>query len=569
MRRGLNIARISIMDQMRFKYWPLLKYTWDAVDFLHLFLHLNLQLMHIFQVYYAYLAMSLATMRPAPPIAQSNSEEKTRANSIAYSALNIFIQDCKDLVVAGVQTSIKRQLENPDPLIHQKGLSRKRDLSSWQKSLYPLAWGPDTRHATETYALLVNIILDDPKPNAHLQHASERIGYMELAKKLVKMATSIFPIGAPVRLHGSFLPALKIALKHMESIWGQDNDGTQYSLQALSTMMRKMNIQFVPWHKESVGGNSKARTVMHDWWITIQHNVEDKNDPQGNFRSREDTCVAIADATALSDPSAPWDIPDSLHQMGRLWDKKVRPRDWKLSEASLTSGYVQQTYIYVDEHFSGDIWWHHMALVWAILFSRITPNIFRDRSISITATGEVEITKQIRALKWTTSTSDNHKGCTMPMPFVTMLSTAIIAMIDRKCPLWKEFKNGGFGKFWSDKHGMPVFTYFFSIHHDLTFLCKGMKQINAVNFIRMGLAKATSPGVLNTPRYGRNWEMLPLEKIRLRYDRVMQYLTKQPHGEYYAVEYLFGQDMADLLVKRKDIKRAGALKMATSSRFES
>ena len=114
--------------------------------FLHLFFHLNLQLMHIFQVYYAYLAMSLVTMRPAPAITQSTSEERTRGNSIAYSALNIFIQNCKDLIVAGVQTSTKRQLENPNPLIHQKGLSRKCDLSSWQKSLYTLAWGLDTRH---------------------------------------------------------------------------------------------------------------------------------------------------------------------------------------------------------------------------------------------------------------------------------------------------------------------------------------------------------------------------------------------------------------------------------------
>lgn len=95
-----------------------------------------------------------------------------------------------------------------------------------------------------------------------------------------------------------------------------------------------------------------------------------------------------------------------------------------------------------------------------------------------------------------------------------------------------------------------------------------MKQIHAVNYIRMGLAKAKSSGVLNTPRYGSNWEMLSLDQIRPKYDRVMGYLTNGPHGEYYAVEYLFGQGMADLLVKRKDIKRAGALhpnKFATTS----
>ena len=96
-----------------------------------------------------------------------------------------------------------------------------------------------------------------------------------------------------------------------------------------------------------------------------------------------------------------------------------------------------------------------------------------------------------------------------------------------------------------------------------------MKQIHAVNFIRMGLAKATRSGVLITPKYGSNWEMLPLDKIRPGYENVMKFLTKQPYGEYLAVEYLFGQHMAEMLVKCKDIKHVGTLypnKVATSSK---
>jgi hypothetical protein len=62
--------------------------------------------------------------------------------------------------------------------------------------------------------------------------------------------------------------------------------------------------------------------------------------------------------------------------------------------------------------------------------------------------------------------------------------------------------------------------------------------------------------------------MLPLEKIRPRYDRVVQYLTTQPHGEFYAVEYLFSLDIANMLVKRRDIKKVDSLrsgKIASSS----
>ena len=62
--------------------------------------------------------------------------------------------------------------------------------------------------------------------------------------------------------------------------------------------------------------------------------------------------------------------------------------------------------------------------------------------------------------------------------------------------------------------------------------------------------------------------MLSLDQIRPKYECVMKYLTNQPYEKYYAVEYLFKQGMADLLVKCRDIKRASALtnKFATSSK---
>jgi hypothetical protein len=75
----------------------------------------------------------------------------------------------------------------------------------------------------------------------------------------------------------------------------------------------------------------------------------------------------------------------------------------------------------------------------------------------------------------------------------------------------------------------------------------------------MGLAKAMTTGILTTPRYSKNWEMLPLEKLKPQYERVMTFLTSEAHGEFFAVEELFGTRMATMLVKRGDIKnRASA-----------
>lgn len=82
-----------------------------------------------------------------------------------------------------------------------------------------------------------------------------------------------------------------------------------------------------------------------------------------------------------------------------------------------------------------------------------------------------------------------------------------------------------------------------------------MKQINSVNLIRMGLAKGMTQGVLKTPRYGSNWEMLPLDKLKVQYEKVMKLLTREAHGEYFAMEELFGTSIANMLVKRADIKK--------------
>jgi hypothetical protein len=217
--------------------------------------------------------MTLARKRPAPPIAQHSDNSRTRANSIAYAALNIFIQDCKDLIVASVTTSIQRQLDDLDNDIQEKGRSRARDLKLWLKTVYPLAWGQESSHATATYALLVNILSDDLRnESACLHHATKHISYIELAQSLIKMATSDCHISAPMRLHGSFLHALQVTLKLMSSIWNDDTNSSPYSCQTFAFMMRKMNIQIIPWHKETASG--RARAVSHDWWITIEHNGE-------------------------------------------------------------------------------------------------------------------------------------------------------------------------------------------------------------------------------------------------------------------------------------------------------
>lgn len=264
-------------------------------------------------------------------------------------------------------------------------------------------------------------------------------------------------------LKGAFLPAMRLAYKFVKDRVKMDLGTTEsdkreledYLTSCVSWMMQKMRIQLVPWHLEAPGG-TQARAVRADWWLCITHKPEDVDQHSQELKTREEECTVIASAVSLVDHFAPWDLPTNLHQMGELWQKKVRPSEWKLEHASITSAnapYIVETYEYVNRIYSGDIWWHHMAIIWAILFSRITPFLFRDRTIKITGVTKTEITTQIRLIPWTDIRPEKQKGCTMPLPYITMLSTTIIAMLDKASPLWKNYQNGGFGSQWSDKHG--------------------------------------------------------------------------------------------------------------------
>ena len=69
--------------------------------------------------------------------------------------------------------------------------------------------------------------------------------------------------------------------------------------------------------------------------------------------------------------------------------------------------------------------------------------------------GTTEVTRAIRSLPWEKAKSSKHKGVTSIKHYVTMLSTAIIGVLDERAPLYKYIHSKNkFGDPWTDKHGM-------------------------------------------------------------------------------------------------------------------
>jgi hypothetical protein len=426
------------------------------------------ELICVVQVFFAHFAMAMAASRDIKGIASHPNALVAGAQSIAFHALTILVHDVKELITSNVMPSIKRSLRSLDEVEQVHGEKRKAGLTAWLKASHPLAWSPAGGPQNATYRKLVTILNKDVNgtPRA-LNEAQDQLDYEQVATRLYNMGRKDkpIPVAAPVHKNGAFVHALPVAIDKICRRANQTDNAAQFTIRIFETMLRKMEIQFLPWHSPG----PRAYAVQHDIWLIIKRTptLQAKKTCQDNSNSDEDATQAVASNAADSNPSAPWKLPKELYQMGKLWNKKVLPSDWKLELASLDASdkvargqYIRAVYEYVEKHYDGNIFWHHMAFVWAFLWSRVTPFVFVEKSGPINGRNSAELTAAVRRLRWIEGSSRTHKGVTDPAPYIVMVTTTLIALVDKKSPLseYMSENDNSFGKPWTAKHGMLNFV---------------------------------------------------------------------------------------------------------------
>jgi hypothetical protein len=80
---------------------------------------------------------------------------------------------------------------------------------------------------------------------------------------------------------------------------------------------------------------------------------------------------------------------------------------------------------------------------------------------------------------------------------------------------------------------------------------QGPKQIHALNFIRMGLANATTPGVRKNAKFKSNWCFKQDTELKSLYTKVIGWLTGSKFGEYKTMCLFFGEKIARRLAKEE------------------
>jgi hypothetical protein len=412
--------------------------------------------------------MGMAASQRIRGLAAHADEVQAKANSIVYHALMILQNDWRDLVTMGVRKAIQDQSVHQDPVIVEQASRRKIALRAWEKATYPFAWAEGSGSNTANYARLITILCNGgaDRPTG-LPEGGPSITYDQLATNLYIAGTSpgSVAVSAPISLHGAFTSALPVMITMVQRLSPDPSDTKYFIHSTLAYMLKKMQIHFIPWHRKPTEnqGRGKVRAVRYNWWMMINRNPGKVTTAAASgVLSIEAATAAIADEEATSSPSAPWSLPDQLHEMGKLWEKTILPTNWSLEAASLSGvpkpafEYMKATYNYVETKYNGSKWWHHLALIIAILVSRITPRLFRPADTHIPASRDAEeITRAIRAIPWVETSSTKKKGCKDGGPYITMMSTAIIALLDAKSPLSLRMKQNAkaLGTPWTDKHG--------------------------------------------------------------------------------------------------------------------
>ena len=144
-----------------------------------------------------------------------------------------------------------------------------------------------------------------------------------------------------------------------------------------------MEICLIPWHKET----DRAFATDVNIWASLR---QIKGLPDCSIITVEDRIRVEAERISRENPDAPWDVPARLADMKDLWKKHTLPTCWNAGHASLPAKvennvYVHATYDFVSERFDGSRWDHHLALIIAILFSHVVPDICLDNQAILSA----------------------------------------------------------------------------------------------------------------------------------------------------------------------------------------
>lgn len=385
-----------------------------------------------------------------------------RGLAAAQIAVDLYISDVKAALQADIQRKIDDGLASNDQTDVDCAKDRARCLRIWLRSEYPLGYGD------VIYPALLRILTPHGSPPTMRLGNEQSMSTRELAHLCYSMSRSDkpIPLQAPFFAKAPHAGVFRVAVSYMlaQASAVDMKDPPAFIMSAIAQIFEDRHVAHVPWSAPPLPNRRPGRRVNFLYWRGTGKDVELGEralmrvvdaDEQAHLAG-----INVAREASLRDPTAPWALHNlTIGQLPSIMHKRRLPSDFDINDATLQpdGGYVTKTYEWLVDHYDGASPLHRFALLVGHMFSRMAPNLNHGplpTAVSGRKVRAATITAEVRRSPWL---YDVRRGLTAREPFVTMITTYIIAMSDPTSPLMQhlEFNSQTFGV-WAKKHGEPV-----------------------------------------------------------------------------------------------------------------
>jgi hypothetical protein len=520
--------------------------------------------MFYIQGYFATFRLRFCSVTMSPNFFPDYSSTQRQSLMAADIAVRTFIVDVRRLVQDGVEGDTKSDVDGHDESAKQVALNRRKNLALWSKSKLPLSYDGDT------YLWLIRAIIRPTEMFGLPEADGPHVSLQEIAERFYDMGKeSPMGVQAPVVGKGTFMSVIHIGIQYMQDNMPQlEPQGKRRQIiRLLAVILKEHQVHHVPWSPNpSNGSGSSTRKVT---WKVWKHTGGEKGNTEMGLTSLADEDEKldilhrnIVSQRKLNDPTGEWSALDyTIGTLHKVLDKKQRPDDWKTQNAGLGTvmdAVVTGTYQWVDEHLNLHKPIHHLAIILAIMISKILPSVDKPRSPPASmGRGSEAVTQAVRDSPWSSNQS-SRKGTSSPLPFLVMFSTYIIALAEADSPLRRNMatSQNSMGESWTSKHGR---FFFLEMQSSFSQVQSGAKMINGFQLVRMGVATALSPSIWKSPKYGQAWQLKSIPELIIIHKHLTTLLKKKPGGAYDATVYVFGQEVADRIANDQGLIKTGSI----------
>ncbi|KAG2355766.1 hypothetical protein BDR07DRAFT_1381286 [Suillus spraguei] len=432
----------------------------------------------------------------------------------AEIAIRVYLEDVKHLVQENILRELKPILDGDR--VHYLAKERNTTLSHWLDEEFPLSY------SASVLPHLLRAVVNTNQGNANLELAESHLGCKPLSYLVDLIITQCRTPNSccrpPFITSGNFLAVMRVAIDEMEGCATHtsiaDSQTNFWVSEAIIHALVKLKVNHVPWCSPPAGQNgAPSSVVVHNVWLNLGGVIKPLTQPSSSFLTRQESlhmaALQTSEVIELGDPRGDWNaLRVHLNKFSSVLHKTILPIEWDMNAASLANcpTYVIDTYNYVKNIFNPTISLHQLAIIVAIAFAGLTPNIFAPgMTKSDVPTDTNKLSAYVRGLEWVTR--QNKKGATSQEPFITMVSTFVIAMSDPKSPISQRVQSGSDIKEWFTKHSA--------------------KGITTLALCRLGVAEPVTICALYSAKWGRDIRALSPSAILAKHAEVARPLPAQ------------------------------------------